>query len=402
MAKIYSVEQINNYIKQMFNTDFVLSQVNVQGEVSNCKYHSSGHIYFTIKDNGSVLNAIMFAGNRTGLKFQMKDGMQVVVSGNISVYERDGKYQMYAKRIEQTGMGDLYQRFLELKKELEEMGMFDALYKKPIPKYAAKIGIVTASTGAAIQDIINISTRRNPYVQLVLYPAIVQGEFAVDSICRGINKLEEYGVDTIIVGRGGGSIEDLWAFNDVKVANAIFECSIPVISAVGHETDFTIADFVADMRAPTPSAAAELAVCNIFEILESFADCQSKLNTAMRNRIDFSRMTIQQYQKVITNLSPINMINTRRQYLEQLSMQLNHNMENLLTQRRNYLKTICASLDSLSPLARLCSGYSYVRDIKGKTLNSVENINAGDRLRISVTDGDIWTKVETVSGIKRS
>lgn len=402
MAKIYSVEQINNYIKQMFNTDFVLSQVNVQGEVSNCKYHSSGHIYFTIKDNGSVLNAIMFAGNRTGLKFQMKDGMQVVVSGNISVYERDGKYQMYAKRIEQTGMGDLYQRFLELKKELEEMGMFDALYKKPIPKYAAKIGIVTASTGAAIQDIINISTRRNPYVQLVLYPAIVQGEFAVDSICRGINKLEEYGVDTIIVGRGGGSIEDLWAFNDVKVANAIFECSIPVISAVGHETDFTIADFVADMRAPTPSAAAELAVCNIFEILESLADCQSKLNTAMRNRIDFSRMTIQQYQKVITNLSPINMINTRRQYLEQLSMQLNHNMENLLTQRRNYLKTICASLDSLSPLARLCSGYSYVRDIKGKTLNSVENINAGDRLRISVTDGDIWTKVETVSGIKRS
>ncbi len=402
MAKIYSVEQINNYIKQMFNTDFVLSQVSVQGEVSNCKYHSSGHIYFTIKDNGSVLNAIMFAGNRTGLKFQMKDGMQVVVSGNISVYERDGKYQMYAKRIEQTGMGDLYQRFLELKKELEEMGMFDALYKKPIPKYAAKIGIVTASTGAAIQDIINISTRRNPYVQLVLYPAIVQGEFAVDSICRGINKLEEYGVDTIIVGRGGGSIEDLWAFNDVKVANAIFECSIPVISAVGHETDFTIADFVADMRAPTPSAAAELAVCNIFEILESLADCQSKLNTAMRNRIDFSRMTIQQYQKVITNLSPINMINTRRQYLEQLSMQLNHNMENLLTQRRNYLKTICASLDSLSPLARLCSGYSYVRDIKGKTLNSVENINAGDRLRISVTDGDIWTKVETVSGIKRS
>ncbi|MDD6339061.1 MAG: exodeoxyribonuclease VII large subunit [Butyrivibrio sp.] len=402
MAKIYSVEQINNYIKQMFNTDFVLSQVSVQGEISNCKYHSSGHIYFTIKDNGSVLNAIMFAGNRTGLKFQMKDGMQVVVSGNISVYERDGKYQMYAKRIEQTGMGDLYQRFLELKKELEEMGMFDALYKKPIPKYAAKIGIVTASTGAAIQDIINISTRRNPYVQLVLYPAIVQGEFAVDSICRGINKLEEYGVDTIIVGRGGGSIEDLWAFNDVKVANAIFECSIPVISAVGHETDFTIADFVADMRAPTPSAAAELAVCNIFEILESLADCQSKLNTAMRNRIDFSRMTIQQYQKVITNLSPINMINTRRQYLEQLSMQLNHNMENLLTQRRNYLKTICASLDSLSPLARLCSGYSYVRDIKGKTLNSVENINAGDRLRISVTDGDIWTKVETVSGIKRS
>lgn len=402
MAKIYSVEQINNYIKQMFNTDFVLSQVSVQGEVSNCKYHSSGHIYFTIKDNGSVLNAIMFAGNRTGLKFRMKDGMQVVASGNISVYERDGKYQMYAKRIEQTGMGDLYQRFLELKKELEEMGMFDALYKKPIPKYAAKIGIVTASTGAAIQDIINISTRRNPYVQLVLYPAIVQGEFAVDSICRGINKLEEYGVDTIIVGRGGGSIEDLWAFNDVKVANAIFECSIPVISAVGHETDFTIADFVADMRAPTPSAAAELAVCNIFEILESLADCQSKLNTAMRNRIDFSRMTIQQYQKVITNLSPINMINTRRQYLEQLSMQLNHNMENLLTQRRNYLKTICASLDSLSPLARLCSGYSYVRDIKGKTLNSVENINAGDRLRISVTDGDIWTKVETVSGIKRS
>lgn len=398
---VYSVEQINNYIKNMFTTDVVLSRVSVSGEVSNCKYHSSGHIYFTIKDNGSVLNAIMFAGNRGGLNFKMKDGMQIVATGNITVYERDGKYQLYARKIEQTGMGDLYKRFLELKNELEEMGMFDPGYKKPVPKYAARIGIVTAKTGAAIQDIINISKRRNPYVQLVLYPAIVQGEYAVPSICEGILRLESMGVDTIIVGRGGGSIEDLWAFNDVAVAKAIFACKVPVISAVGHETDFTIADFVADMRAPTPSAAAELAVCDIFEVIQTLKDYEQRFTTAVANKTAMYRLKLEQYKAKLETMSPINLINARRQHLEQLRLMLLHSMDNILTDRKNRLASLCALIESMSPLARLQSGYSYVRDKYGKPVNSIEKLAAGEEILVSMTDGDVKAEIKEINRLKR-
>ena len=260
---IYSVGQVNTYIKNMFAQDFMLHHISVKGEVSNCKYHSSGHIYFTLKDSTGTIQAVMFAGNRRGLRFQMKEGDNVVVTGSIEVYERDGKYQLYAREIALEGAGDLYQKYEALKRELEEMGMFAPEYKQSIPKYAKTVGIVTAPTGAAIQDIRNIAGRRNPYVQLILYPALVQGEGAVASIVQGIQAMESLQPDVLIVGRGGGSIEDLWAFNEEAVARAIFECSIPVISAVGHETDTTIADFVADLRAPTPSAAAELAVFDI-------------------------------------------------------------------------------------------------------------------------------------------
>ncbi len=260
MASIYSVSQVNSYIKNMFVQDFLLNRLQVRGEVSNCKYHTSGHIYFTLKDKSGTLSAVMFAGQRKGLGFHLQEGQQVIVTGSVDVYERDGRYQLYAREIKREGMGDLYERFLKLKEELEDMGMFAAEYKQPIPKYARAVGVVTASTGAAVRDIMNISARRNPYVQLVLYPALVQGEQAKYSIVRGIRTLDRLGLDVIIVGRGGGSIEDLWAFNEEMVARAIFECSTPVISAVGHETDVTIADYAADMRAPTPSAAAELAV----------------------------------------------------------------------------------------------------------------------------------------------
>lgn len=261
MASVYSVSQVNTYIKNMFAQDFALNRIQVKGEVSNLKYHTSGHIYFTLKDGGSALAAVMFAGRRAaGLKFRMQEGQQVIVRGSIEVYERDGRYQLYAKEIEPDGTGDLYRRFVELRDRLEEMGMFAGEYKQPIPRYARTVGIVTASTGAAIRDIMNISARRNPYVQLVLFPAQVQGEGAVPSIVKGIEVLDRMGLDVIIVGRGGGSIEDLWAFNEEAVARAIFACRTPVISAVGHETDVTIADYVADLRAPTPSAAAELAV----------------------------------------------------------------------------------------------------------------------------------------------
>lgn len=260
MKNVYTVEQVNRYIKNMFDQDFMLNRIYVKGEVSNCKYHPKGHIYFSLKDESGTISCILFAGSRGGIAFRMQDGQQVVVSGTVTTYERDGKYQLYAKEIILDGAGLLAQRFQELKEELEEMGMFDAGYKRPVPMYAQRIGIVTAPTGAAIRDIIHIAKRRNPYVQLIISPALVQGEGAKESIVKAIKRLEMQDVDVIIVGRGGGSMEDLWAFNEEEVARAIFECPIPVISAVGHETDTTIADYVADLRAPTPSAAAELSV----------------------------------------------------------------------------------------------------------------------------------------------
>ena len=278
MTGVYSVSQVNSYIKNMFTQDFLLRRISVKGEVSNCKYHTSGHIYFTLKDGGGTLSAVMFAGQRRGLSFRLAEGQQVVVKGNVDVYERDGKYQLYAAEIELAGRGDLFLRFEKLRNELEEMGMFAAEYKQDIPRYATKIGIVTAPTGAAVRDIINISKRRNPYVQLVLYPALVQGAEAKYSIAKGIETLDAMGLDVLIVGRGGGSIEDLWAFNEEMVARAIFACRTPVISAVGHETDVTIADYVADLRAPTPSAAAELAVFDY----EQFEACSAVLHRPAR------------------------------------------------------------------------------------------------------------------------
>ena len=260
MKNVYTVRQVNSYIKNMFAQDFMLNRIYVKGEVSNLKYHTSGHIYFSLKDESGTIACVMFAGSRAGLSFRMKEGQQVIVLGSISVYERDGKYQLYAREIVPAGAGLLYEKFEALKKELAEMGMFAPEYKQPIPKYVRTVGIVTAPTGAAVRDIINIAGRRNPYVQLILYPALVQGEGAAESIVKGIHALEAKQVDVIIVGRGGGSIEDLWAFNEEAVARAVFDCTVPVISAGGHETDTTITDYVADLRAPTPSAAAELAV----------------------------------------------------------------------------------------------------------------------------------------------
>ena len=271
MRNVYSVKQVNAYIKNMFTQDFMLNRIYIKGEVSNCKYHTSGHIYFSLKDESGSISCIMFAGQRSGLAFKMQDGQQVIVLGSVTTYERDGKYQLYAKEIILDGAGLLYEKFEALKRELGEMGMFAPEYKQPIPKFAKKIGIVTAPTGAAIRDIMNISARRNPYVQLILYPALVQGDGATASIAKGIEMLDKHGVDVIIVGRGGGSIEDLWAFNEEPVARAIFNCRTPIISAVGHETDTTIADYVADMRAPTPSAAAELAVFE-YQALENYLE----------------------------------------------------------------------------------------------------------------------------------
>ncbi len=401
MAKIYSVGQVNNYIRNMFDTDFVLNRISVIGEVSNCKYHTSGHIYFTIKDNANALSAVMFAGSRGGLSFRLEDGMKIVATGNITVYERDGKYQLYAKKIEHAGMGELYERYLALKKELEEMGMFDAMYKQPVPRYVKTLGVVTASTGAAIHDIINVSTRRNPYIQIVLYPAQVQGEGAAESICRGIRRLDGYGVDVIIAGRGGGSIEDLWAFNDERVARTIFECRTPVISAVGHETDFTIADFVADMRAPTPSAAAELAVCDIKEMFDKISGYKDELDRRLEVRLEELRSRLSVYSLKLKALSPSGIINGKKQHLDQLWERLDRAVSELLKERRNSLAVKSTKLEALSPLSKLSLGYSYVTDNDGKTLTSVKQAGIGQRLNINVKDGIIYADVTGSESVLR-
>ena len=397
MKTVYSVGQVNRYVKNMFIQDYVLRKVYVKGEVSNCKYHTSGHIYFSLKDETGVLSCVMFAGQRRGLAFRMKDGDRVVVGGAVDVYERDGRYQMYAKEITLEGAGALYERFLALKAELEEMGMFAPEYKQPIPRFIRRLGVVTAPTGAAVQDIRNISLRRNPYLQIILYPALVQGDGAADSIVKGIRMLDEAGVDTIIVGRGGGSIEDLWAFNEEKVARAIFECRTPIISAVGHEVDFTIADFVADLRAPTPSAAAELAVDDMAQVMYTLSSYQERFQRDMREKIEFQRVRLGQYQMRLKYLSPESRLRDRRQALVDFEDTLRRAMDNKLQQYRHRLGIYLERYQGLSPLAKLNQGYSFVADTDGRGITSVSQVKPGDRVEISVTDGVIQAEVSDSS-----
>ncbi|MCI8358708.1 MAG: exodeoxyribonuclease VII large subunit [Lachnospiraceae bacterium] len=393
MQNVYTVGQVNAYIKNMFTQDFMLQSLSVKGEVSNCKYHSSGHIYFTLKDEKGTIACVMFSGNRAGLKFRMAEGQQVIVNGTVDVYERDGKYQMYAREIRQDGAGALYERFERLKTELEERGMFAKEYKQPIPKYISRLGVVTAQTGAAVRDIIQIASRRNPYVQIILYPAIVQGDMAVQSIVNGIHAMEHYRVDTIIVGRGGGSIEDLWAFNEEAVAQAIFDCPIPVISAVGHETDTTIADFVADLRAPTPSAAAELAVYDIEQLQERMSEYAYTMQHLCRNRISRYRNRLEHYRMQLRYLSPANQIREKRTYMMKLEETLQGHMERTLSDKRHRLALYIEQMKGLSPLEKLNQGYAYAADGQGRTVNRISQVEPGDELHVYVKDGVIHTKV---------
>ena len=396
MANYTTVSKINAYIKNMFRQDYVLSRVSVKGEISNCKYHTSGHIYFTLKDEGGTLSAIMFATQAKSLSFHLSDGMQVIVSGRIEVYERDGKYQLYANSIVQDGIGDLYKKFEELKKQFQDMGYFESEYKRPIPYFSKKIGIVTASTGAAIHDIMNISYRRNPYVSLVLYPALVQGEGAASSIVSGIEKLDTMGMDVIIVGRGGGSIEDLWAFNEECVAEAIFNSKTPIISAVGHETDFTIADFVADLRAPTPSAAAELAVADIHQIENRIAGYEELVNKAFMKFISQKRAVIDNYSMRLKYLNPLSRINEKRITLDRLKERLDDNMSRLLKDYRHKLEVYASRLHGVSPLEKLGQGYSCTQNEKGVPVTSVSNISLGDIITTTLKDGEIISQIKEV------
>ena len=395
MKNIFSVGQINRYVKNMFTQDFILQKIYVKGEVSNCKHHTSGHIYFSLKDETGVLSCVMFAGHRRGLAFRMKDGDRVVVGGAVDVYERDGRYQLYAKEISLEGAGALYERFLALKTELEEMGMFAQEYKQPIPAFIHRLGVVTAPTGAAVQDIRNISLRRDPYLQIILYPAFVQGEGAADSIVRGIHMLDQAEVDVIIVGRGGGSIEDLWAFNEEKVARAIFECRTPIISAVGHETDFTIADFVADLRAPTPSAAAELAVADFRQILQNIAGLRDRMQKAMQRMAELGRAQLMQYQMRFQYLNPEAKLRDNRQRLADLDELLRRAMKNRIAEERHMLGIYLERYRGLSPLYKLNQGYSFVSDREGNGIISTKQVHSGDLLEISVTDGVIEAEVRS-------
>ncbi len=396
MRNVYTVKQVNAYIKNMFTQDFMLNRIYIKGEVSNCKYHTSGHLYFSLKDESGTIACVMFAGQRGGLSFRMQEGQQVIVLGSVSVYERDGRYQVYAKEIVLDGAGLLYEKFVKLKKELEEMGMFAPEYKKPIPKYVRTVGVVTAPTGAAVRDIINITRRRNPYVQILLYPALVQGEGASESIVKGIHALEAEKVDVMIVGRGGGSMEDLWAFNEEAVARAVFDCSVPVISAVGHETDTTIIDFVADLRAPTPSAAAELAVYDFMEMKKNLKLREERLLHFMQLILERKRQKLEQYSLRMRAYHPQQRLNEQRQFAADAENRLRREMMRRLEQEKYRLGLMAERLKGLSPLEKLSQGYAYVENSSGANVRTVSNVKQGEQITVYVTDGRIRAEVTGV------
>lgn len=397
MAGSFTVSQINQYIKNMFVQDFVLNKVSITGELSNCKYHPSGHFFFTLKDAQGTLPAIMYASHVRNVSVHLQDGMKVIVQGRIDIFERDGKYQLYANTIELQGIGELYKQFETLKIHFEQMGYFSPQYKRPIPKYARTIGIVTASSGAAIQDIINISHRRNPYVSLILYPALVQGSEAAKSIVKGIQTLDEMALDVLIIGRGGGSIEDLWAFNEEIVAEAIFNSKTPIISAVGHETDFTIADFVADLRAPTPSAAAELAVSDIHVVEAVLQGYFNALQDAMHRRIEKYYTYLESVSVKLKYLNPQAIVEEKRHHLCQIREKLDMLIYSYISKKKHELEIYASRLQGVSPLKKLGQGYSYTETIDGKMIKSVDDIKVSDCVNIYVKDGSFTATVNQIT-----
>lgn len=393
MAGVYTVKQVNSYIKNMFKQDFLLNSVSVKGEMSNCKYHTSGHIYFTLKDADAALSVIMFASQAARLSFKLKDGMSVVVSGRVDVFDAAGKYQLYANTVQQEGIGELYQKYEQLKQYYEDMGYFAKEYKRPLPAFTRKLGVVTSKTGAAVQDIMNISRRRNPYIQIVLYPAYVQGEHAKQSVVNGIAKLDKLGLDCIIVGRGGGSIEDLWAFNEPEVVEAVFNASTPIISAVGHETDFTLTDFVADMRAPTPSAAAELAVTEVAAVENKIFEYERRLKQQMMYSLTAKRDYLERLKLQMEYLNPVNQIYDKRQRLMNIEDKLNMLIKRCVADNRNRLRLYASRLEGLSPLKKLDMGYGYIEDSQNDRIVSVSQVSPEDEITVYLKDGSIRSKV---------
>ena len=375
----------------------MLKSITIKGEVSNCKYHSLGHIYFSLKDETGSLPAVMFKGNvSSGLGFTLKDGQAVIVSGSIGVYERDGRYQLYASSIKLDGAGKLYEELEKLKYKLNEEGLFDFDNKKPIPQFPKKVGIVTAKTGAAIQDIMNIARRRNPYVQLILYPAKVQGEGAADTIVKGIEVLDSMDVDTIIVGRGGGSIEDLWAFNEEKVVRAIYVAKTPIISGTGHEVDITLADYAADLRAPTPSAACELAIPDIMTTINTLNSINNSLYTSITNKLSYARVKLDGIESKLNLLNPSFKLEQQSQYLADLYDRMKLAITRKYEDRSHKLEIFATKLNGLSPTAKLINGFGYVETDDGPVVG-VNNINKGDMIHITMHDGKIHAQINEVT-----
>ena len=388
-----TVTDLNRYIKNKIDGDEALNNVLVKGEISNFKHHYTGHMYFTLKDENSLIKCIMFKTYTSHLQFVPRDGMKVMVLGTVSVFERDGVYQIYCKAMQEDGMGSLYTAYEELKNKLEKQGMFDKEHKKPIPKMPKCIGVLTSNTGSVIRDIINVSTRRNPNCYIKLLPVPVQGKGAAEKIAEGIEIMNKYKLaDVIIVARGGGSLEDLWPFNEEIVAHAIYNSELPVISAVGHETDFTIADFVADLRAPTPSAGAELAVPNVADILIDLEKYNNRFKNALKKKIELMRL---RYEKCMTNRvfkEPLQKINERYIVIDKLVKQMQNSVTVKVKDDRAKMTELITKLDTLSPLKTLARGYTLTTDASGKVINSSKNIKKDEELVVKFYDGDAKVK----------
>lgn len=395
---VLTVANVNGYIKQLMDKDFILKNLWVQGEVSNYKAHSSGHLYFTLKDKTSSISCVMFRSYVGTLDRPLQNGMNIIVTGSISVYERSGQYQIYVKQVKEDGLGRLYQAYEKLKKQLAEEGLFNPEIKRPIPKYAKHVGIITSSTGAAIRDIVQVAKRRNPYIRLTLYPSLVQGADAAANIVKGIEYMNEHylDMDVLIVGRGGGSIEDLWPFNEEIVARAIFDSQIPIISAVGHETDFTIADFVADHRAPTPSAGAELAVYDVVELKHKLGQYEHRLTQWIKLQLLAKKRLIEKLAETIKHLHPKEKFERQYQYIAELEDKLKLHMNRLMTYKRQRLEVLNVKLKGLSPTHRLTGGYGYISDMDDRKVDCVDMLKKGDHIKITLSDGEVTTKVEKV------
>lgn len=398
MNKVFSVSDVNNYIKQLISNDGILSGVSVRGEISNFKHHYTGHMYFTIKDENSILKCVMFKTQANQLKFAPQNGNKVIVSGYISVFERDGQYQLYASDMQPDGLGALHLAFEQLKNKLQEEGLFDAAIKKKLPLLPRSIGVVTSSTGAVIRDIINVTYRRHSKMKLVLYPVAVQGVQAAGQIAAAINKLNEHGlVDVIIVARGGGSLEELWAFNEEVVARSVYASKIPVISAVGHETDFTICDFVSDMRAPTPSAAAELAVPDIEVLKYKLQNYNVRIKSALVKKLSLCENQLQKIRSRPVFRQPYDRLNQYRLKLDNEVKHLLRNNKMLIKEKKSQFALLTGKLDALSPLKVMERGYSVVRNSEGGIVNRREQVKPGDMLEISLNDGKANCKVVSTS-----
>ena len=388
-TKVLSVSEVNNYLKKTIDNDIILSNLYVKGEISNLKYHSSGHIYFSLKDSSSKINCVMFKGRATLLTFRLKEGMNVIITGKASLYPATGSLQIYCDDIEEEGVGKLYIEFEKLKKKLEGAGYFDNSAKKPIPKMPQRIGVVTSITGAAVRDIINVSRRRNSFVDLVLFPAKVQGEGAYKEVIEGIRYFNQTNsVDTIIIGRGGGSIEELWNFNEEELALAIFKSKIPIISAVGHEVDFTISDFVSDMRAATPSQAAEIAMPLESEIREKINYINDRFKIIITNKIETEKTKVKNIEKVLSLNSPLNKIVNSYLELDKLSKKLNLSIKNKVEFEKERLKGYNNLLMARNPANLLNKGYAIIEE-KGKLIKSIENLKKETEITINFSDGKI-------------